>query len=82
MSEVCQCEACVKVRRWEAALNLQTDEAKEAFQEMLDELVMAETDAAWAESVLTGKWPDSELILETALEVIRRNGESSEATRH
>ena len=71
----CPCDSCSQLREWRQALNPQTPEAIEAFNEMIQDLENAQTDAAWAEQILCGKWPNSVEILESALAIARRLAE-------
>jgi acetyl-CoA carboxylase beta subunit len=58
----CNCTVCSDHRRWMAAINPQTDEAKAALDEILSRLEAAETDRAVADSKLQGIWPGWENV--------------------
>lgn len=68
----CNCDNCQTIREWEEALNIKTEEAKEAFEEMLIRLEDAETDSQVARLIFTGEWPGSVEILEAALEIAKK----------
>lgn len=52
----CNCRVCVDHRRWLAALNPQTEEAKKAFDEMCTQLEAYSTDAVYYRMKLEGAW--------------------------
>jgi len=70
MSE-CNCKICIDHKRWYAALNPQTPEAKAAFDDMLTEIEGASTDASVWRCIFEGNWPSAEQQLTGALERIR-----------
>jgi hypothetical protein len=53
----CNCKVCQDHRRWMAAINPQSDEAKAALDEIMTRLAQAETDATIWELKSKGKWP-------------------------
>jgi hypothetical protein len=58
----CNCRVCSNHRRWVAALNPQTDDAKAAFCEMWSDLEAAETEAVYWRMKFDGTWgsPDGD----------------------
>jgi len=52
----CNCRVCTDHRRWMAALNPQTEEAKKAFDEMCTKLEAYSTDAVYYRMKLEGTW--------------------------
>lgn len=55
---MCNCRACCDHRRWIAAIDPQTDEAKAAFNEIMQSLDQAEMDAMFWRMKHQGTWPD------------------------
>lgn len=68
---MCNCRICTQHRRWHAALNPQTEEAKAAYDEMWTNIEGAETDAGHWRAIFDGSWPSAEEQLTNALERIR-----------
>jgi hypothetical protein len=54
---MCDCRVCSDYRRWEAALNPQTDEAKAALEEIMGELEANSTDAVYWRMKYQDTWP-------------------------
>jgi hypothetical protein len=52
----CGCKVCTRSRRWLAALNPQTAEAKAAMEEIESLLEHAETSASYWEMKFNGTW--------------------------
>lgn len=55
----CTCRVCMNHRRWLAAINPKTPEAKAALDEILTNLEGAETDAVYWRMKFQGTWPSS-----------------------
>lgn len=75
----CKCNLCETVRRWEKALKPETPEAKEVFDEILQRLEAAETDATVARLIFEGKWRGSVEILSAALEIAKKLQKETES---
>jgi hypothetical protein len=54
----CCCRVCQDTRRWFAALKPHTDEAAAAFDEIMNRLAAAETDATYYRMKFKGTWPE------------------------
>lgn len=53
----CECKVCTDHKRWLAALDPQSAEAKAAFDEILTNLEGAQTDATYWHLKYKGEWP-------------------------
>lgn len=53
----CQCKVCQDTRRWDAAINPQTEEAKAAYDEIMIRLAMAEDSECYWRMKYEGTWP-------------------------
>jgi hypothetical protein len=64
----CDCSVHRTIRAWRTAINPQTPEAEDAFNEMLCAWEDAETDLSYYRVILDGSWPTSVEQLTVALE--------------
>lgn len=53
---MCNCQVCTDHRRWHAALNPHTEEAKLVFDELMSRIACAETDATYYRMKFEGTW--------------------------
>lgn len=66
---MCQCDSCVRHRRFrEAVDNKDFDCLVEIINGLEDQLSFAVTDAEYYESILDGSWPNAGEILRNALD--------------
>lgn len=63
----CTCQNCTQWTIWAEKLEIDTPEKKAVFEDMLERIETAETDATHSQLILEGKWPNSKQILEHAL---------------
>ena len=71
----CECGVCTKIKRWRAALQIDTPEKEAAFGEMMGEWEAEATDADYYQAIMKGTWPNAEELLVHALERVRANAE-------